>query len=826
MGKPKNLYKTTLRHLWHQKLFTSLNVLGLAVSISACWIIYRIVDHEFSYDARLPNKERIYKVISAFNREGTESRMGGVSAPLYQGIEDELTGVERVVPVYRQWVSRVEAHRDSGMPIVKEDLEDIVATRPSYFRMLPYKWLAGDKRTALDAKESVVLSESRAKVYFPNLRTEKMLQRTITYYGQDTVTRTVTGIVADYDTPSEFTAKELLALPKTDYASNAWTNTNGTDKLYLQLGSGVDAGAKIHQINAMDARHWSAFENEWKSKGATNVPERSRTYELLPINDVHFSTDVSDYGTSKTSKAVLYGLIGIGVFLLVLACINYINMSLAQIPQRAKEIGVRKTLGGSRWQLIRQSMGETLFTAALAAILAFALGRLGFWFLSGLIPQGVSPASSFPVFCAFMLILLALVTLIAGLYPGWVATKVRTVDIFRNHFTAGGTKNRFSLQKVLIVFQFSVALVFIIGTIIVGAQLRYTLKADMGFDKDALVLATVPWKLQFGGDERYKDKQFTLVNELKKLPGVADVALGQAPLSSGYSSSPFGYATDGKEPVEIITFKKFMDTAYLNLYQMELLAGRNIHASDTVSEFIINETAAKAFGFTTPADAIGQFIGQRGSGTHAIVGVVKDFHTQDFYTPIKPLVMAMEKQNLSTFNIRLDSHDPDRWQATLKTIGKKWAAFYPADTYQVQFYDETLEAMYTQERQIGKLVNLATAISILISCLGLFGLATLTAFQRSKEIGIRKVLGATVAGIVAMLSKDFVRLVIIALVIATPIAWWAMNKWLEDFAYKIEIQWWMFVAAGVGALAIALFTVSFQAIRAALANPVDSLRDE
>lgn len=820
----KNYFKTTLRHLWRNRMFTLLNIFGLAIGISACWVIYRIVDHEFSYDADLPNSERIYKVISAFSRDGKESRMGGVSAPLYQGIEDEISGVEQVVPAFRQWTYRVEIKRENQPLFVKEEPDGIVATTSSYFEMLPYRWLAGDKHTAMDAPESVVLTESRASLYFPTSEPEAVLHKTITYYGRDTVTRTVTGIVADYDTPSEFTGQEFVVLPRVAYETYVWTNTNGTDRLYLQFGQGVDVDAKLREINALDARHWTALAKEQENQGANNMPTRGRTYELLPIRDVHFSTDVAEFGVTKTSRSVMYGLIGIGAFLLILACINYVNMSVAQLPHRGKEIGVRKTLGGGSWQLIGQFLSETLLTTLVAAVLAFGLGRMAFWLLADIIPQGVTPDGNLMTLLAFLLGVAVLVTLLAGLYPGWLITKVRTVQVFKSFFTISAPKSGLNLQKVLIVFQFTIALVFIISTIIVGTQLRYTLKADMGFNKDATILVNVPWK--YLSDTRYQDKQFTLLNEIRTLPGVEKVAMGTAPLSSGYSSSPFGYTPAEKDPIEITGFKKSIDTAYLGLYELELLAGRNIHASDTISEFLINEAAAKALGFATPEDAIGQVIGQRGNSMHPIAGVVKDFNTQDFYTAITPTILYMERPGLSSFNIKLDSHDPRKWQATTKAIGEKWAQFYPAEAYQYRFYDETLESLYNQERQVGKLINLATGVTIFISCLGLFGLATLTAFQRTKEIGIRKVLGATVSGIVGLLSKDFVKLVLIATLVASPIAWWAMNNWLEDFVYRIAIQWWMFAAAGFAAVMIALLTVSWQAIRAAIANPVDSLRDE
>lgn len=820
----QNHFKSTFRYLWRNRLFTTLNILGLAIGISACWVIYRIIDYEFSYDAQLPNSERIYRVISAFNKEGKESKMGGVSAPLYQGIADEVAGVERVVPIFGQWINSAEIRRENQSIFIKESPDNIAATTAAYFQMLPYTWLAGDSHTALDAPESVVLTESRANVYFPDSEPADMLHQTITYYGRDTVTRTVTGIVADYYTPSEFTTLEFFALPKTTYESYTWTNTNGSDRLYLQFDDGVELAAKLREINALDERHWNAFEEERKSEGNTHVPKRSRSYELLPIREVHFATEVAEYGVSKTSKTVMYGLIAIGIFLLILASINYINMSVAQIPQRSKEIGVRKTLGGGTWQLISQFLSETLLTALVASVLAFGFGRLSFWFLDDIIPLGVTPVEDIYVLVGFMLGLVVLITLLAGLYPAWLITKIKTVDVFKSFFISNAPKYRLSLQKVLIVFQFTIALVLIISTIIVGAQLRHTLKADMGFDKEATVLMNVPWK--YLSDPQYEGKQFALLSVLQNVPGIEQVAMGTAPMSSGYASSPFGYTSEGKEPIEIVGYKKTIDTAYLRFYRMELLAGRNIRHSDTIAEFIINEAAAKAFGFDSPSEAVGQFIGQRGNSKHPIAGVVKDFHTQDFYTPITPTILSAQVSNQSTFNIKLDSHDPSRWQATLAAIGEKWALFYPADTYHYQFYDETLEAMYKQERQIGKLINLATVITIFISCLGLFGLATLTAYQRTKEIGIRKVLGATVSGIVTMLSTDFVKLVFIAMLIASPISWWAMSYWLEDFAYRIAIQWWMFAAAGLIAVVIALLTVSWQAIRTAVANPVESLRDE
>lgn len=813
-------FKTVLRHLWKHRLFTSLNIFGLAVSISACWIIYRIVSYEFSYDQAVPDKENTYKVITAFDSPDRQnSKNGGVAAPLYEGIRREMPGVTNVVPVFKKEVNSIEIKKPDKV-FTKEYPDNIIATDVSYFNMLPYQWVAGSKEAAFNGPDDVVLTESRAREYFPNEKPEDILNKTIVYYEwSDTVTRKVTGIVTDYATPSQFTYKEFVSLPKKDFQSVEWTNTNNSDQLFIQIKKEASPSVTLRQINALSARKWKEFET-----GTGRELKMSKSYELLPVKEVHFATDVEEYGVTRASKPVMYGLISIGFFLLLLACINYINMSTAQIPQRGKEVGVRKTLGSSRWQLIKQFLNETFITTLIACLLSLLLSNVGFGILKDIVPEGITLYSSMSEVIIFMIALTFLITLLAGLYPGWLITRLKTVNVFKNFSVIQGSHQKFSLQKALIVFQFIIALVFITSSMIVGSQLRYTLKADMGFSKDAVVLVSVPWK--YLSDPKYKDKQFTLLSLLKNESGIDKIALGNAPLSSGYSSSPFVYEADGKPLVRTQTYKKWCDASYLDLYKIKLIAGRNLYASDTISEYIINETAAKAFGFASPGDAVGKMISQLGYPKMPVVGVVKDFNTQDFYTKMQPLAISNSKNNLSTFNIKLNSHNTSQWQKTLEKIEEHWYQFYPAESFHYSFYDETLEKMYTQERQIGKLIDLATIITILISCLGLFGLAALTAFQRTREIGIRKVLGASVVNIVSMFSREYVVLILIAMIISTPVAWWAMNKWLQDFIYKIDMHWWMFALAGFATIVVALLTVSYQAIKAAVVNPVKSLRTE
>lgn len=816
----KKYFSTTLRYLWRHRLFTALNIAGLAVSISASWIIFRIVDYEFSYDRGLPNKENIYRVVSSFVFDVKESYNGGVSAPLYQGLRQQASGLDYVVPVLGKWINAVEVNKGTGKPLIFDEPSGIVATDSTYFTMIPYHWILGNKSSAFSAPDNVVLTAERAKKYFPGKKPEEIFQQRLTYYSsRDTVQRTITGIVADLNTPTEFTAKEFCSLPTKAYELKAWTNTNGSDKLYLQLKQGAAPSKVLSQIQGVADQKAKEFEQK-----NTNHFKFKRSFQLLALKDSHFSTFIEEQQVRKASKPVLYGLVGIGVFLLILACINYVNMSVAGMPQRAKEIGVRKTLGSSHGQLIAQFLSETLITAFFAALFAQALSLLGFRVLKDIIPPGVAPLGGTLQLLAFILVVSLVVTILAGIYPGVLITKVKTINVFRNFSVSRNSNNKFSLQKMLIVFQFIIALVFITSAIIVGSQLHYTLTSDMGFNKDAVVLVDIPWKYAY--DKKYENKQFPLFTELKNTPGVYNISLGTVPMTNGYSSTQYEYVQEGKEPIQRQVFKKWVDTAYLNVYGIPLLAGRNIRASDTTNEFVINETAVKGFGFKSPQDAIGKYIGQPTQTKFPIVGVVKDFHLQNFYKTIDPMAFESEKDNLTSFNIKLADKDPALWQATLKAIEKKWYQFYPPETFSYKFYDETLEGMYEQERRLSKLISLATGIAIFISCLGLFGLAVLTAFQRTKEIGIRKVLGASVSGIVQLLSKEYLRLVIIAIVFATPIAWWAMNKWLQNFAYRVQLQWWMFLLAGIIGIAIAMITVSSQAIKAAVANPVKSLRTE
>ncbi|RRA99791.1 ABC transporter permease [Larkinella rosea] len=807
-----NHLKISLRHLWRNRLFTALNILGLAIGISACWAIYRIVSYEFSFDKQQPNRERIYRVVSHFKSDGNEGKNAGVPTPMADAIREEVPGLEKVVPVWDHWKESVLIPGGKTGSNRFVEPKKLIATSEQYFEMVPYRWLAGRMATALDGPNKVVLTQSRAENYFPGVPAAQVLGKTILY--DDTVAVRVSGVVADLDFPSSFDAQEFFPVRFTKNSNPNWGGVSSNTKLYIQLVPNAAPANVLKQINAISAK-----------AGAENMKKYHfrRWHQFIPLPQVHFSTEYGE-NMRKANQNVLYGLIGIAVFLLLLACINYINLTTAQMPQRAKEVGIRKTLGSSRWHLIRQFLGETLVITVLAVTLSYLLSRWAMATFQELIPEGMDQYTEYGKIAVFLLVLIMGVTGFSGLYPGWLVTRVQAVSMMRGQVTTEVGKGGLTLRKSLIVFQFVVAQLFIVGTMLVGRQLHYLLNKDLGFNREAVLTFDVPWKLQ--DKPAYKDRQFTMQQELTKQPGISAVALGNAPMNSSFNSNSYQYKTKKGGIIEKSMFMKYIDTTLLSLYRIPLLAGRNLAASDTVREYVINETALHEFGMSSPQEAIGKYIQQLDGHPIPIVGVVKDFHIGSFYQKIEPVLLMTRKNRLTTFNVKLSTSNPAQWQAAIQQMEQSWKQFYPTEPFEYKFYDSTLEEIYTRERNMSRIINLATAVAVVISCLGLFGLSTLIAFQRIKEVGVRKVLGATVVSIVGLLTRDFLKLVLVAILIASPIAYYFTNKWLQEFAYKVDIEWWVFAAGAVMAIAIAFVTVSFQSIKAALTNPVKSLRSE
>jgi ABC-type antimicrobial peptide transport system permease subunit len=542
--------------------------------------------------------------------------------------------------------------------------------------------------------------------------------------------------------------------------------------------------------------------------------------------DIHFDEKygVFDY-SDAASKSTLYGLMIIAVFLLVLASINFINLTTAQAAQRAKEIGVRKTMGSTRTQLVAQFLSETFLITLFAVILSLMLAPVILKLFADFIPAGVKASLLLqPVVILFLVLLTIVVSVLSGFYPAIMLSRYKPVQVLKNQAQSNSSKSRNAwLRKSLTVSQFVIAQFFIMATVMVSKQVYYALHKDLGFKKDAIVVINTPFKKMNAA------KNLRFLNQLLAVPQVAMAAIGaDAPASGGTSSTEAIYVRKNNE-IKTSIEQKFGDTNYIKIYHIKLLAGRNIAPTDTSKALLINNAYAKVIGFTNPADAVGKTF-KLDSKPMVIAGVMGDFSERSLHSAINPLALqySQDDYSASVLHVALKPETPggQEWKTAVAGMGKIWKEVYPDDDFNYAFYDQSIAKFYNSEQHISTLLSWASGLSILISCLGLLGLAIYTTNQRTKEIGVRKVLGASVMQIVRLLSTEMVMLIVLAFVIVTPIAWWSMNYWMQNFADRTPISWWIFAASGAAMLAVALFTSGFQTVSAAIANPVKSLRSE
>jgi len=805
----KNYFKTALRTFGKNKVTTFINVLGLSIGISAALIIFMVIQYDFSFDKFEPGKETIYRIIT----DGDGWKNSGVPVPLHQNMQS-ISGIQHISAILQfndnnAKVSIPQGNNNTAQVFKKQ--EGIVFTGNSYFSIFPHQWIAGNKKTALTNPYKVVLSESYAKRYFPGISPEKLIGKTVAF--SDTILTTITGIVQDLKANSDFEYKIFISLPtivsanlKENYSWNEWGNTNSNFQTIVKLYPGVQAA----QINKQLASVFNAH--------SSGPDDRKTIHRLQSLSDVHTNTDLG----GEVNMSTVRNLILLAVFLLLLGAINFINLSTAQATQRAKEIGIRKTLGSKKRQLILQFLSETFLLTLFTAIVSVAITPLLLKAFTGFIPEGLHFSYLYrqPVIWFFFFLLIIGVSIIAGLYPAFILTKFNPVAVLKNNVvTNTGVTRSAWMRKTLIVFQFIIAQVFIIGVLVVNKQIHYSLQKDMGFRKDAIINFYVPFDF-FKPD----NKKFVLKDELSKIPEIQEVSLGnQSPAFSGQMSTQVSYKDKGKE-VKLQVDSRNGDTAFLSVYDIKLIAGRNILPSDSATEFLINETLAKQLGFRNPAEAIGHFLGF-GNSQKPIVGVMKDFNLASVRSVIHPLIYYAAPKFGYVMHVALQPN-PATWNTAINKMQAAWKSIYPDVDFDYTFLDKKIENFYKADQQLSKLLTWASAVAVIISCLGLLGLAIFITNKRIKEIGVRKILGASVRQIITLLSFDFVKLIAVAFVIAIPIAWWATHNWLQNFAYHTSLSWWIFLLSGIIMLAAALAILCIRAGRAAMANPVKSLRTE
>lgn len=815
----KNYFTVAIRNLRRNKLFSLINILGLAIGISASLVIYLLVSYHFGFDTFQKDRDRIYRVVSNFNFSGEIYRNSGVTSPIGPAMQKELTGLDAVVP-FRTWNNDVKI---SVPDIDKKDLAvykhqaNTIFADEHFFNLIGYQWIAGSATSSLQKPYQTVLSETGAAFFFPKLSATQIIGRQIHF--NDTVLTTVTGIVKDLPRQTDFTFTTFISratLENTNLQPGDWTewnNTNSASQLLVKLSPGTNP-------QQLEKRIYELYEKYHKATPGDNT---KRSFSLQPLHNIHFNADYNAYNLAVANKPTLYGLLAVAAFLLLLGCINFINLTTAQAVQRAKEIGIRKTLGSSRKQLIFQFFSETFLLTLLATIISVLLTPLILKAFSGFMPEGLHfNLIRQPFLIIFLLVLMAIVTLLSGFYPALLLSRYKPVLVLKNtsHASTGTTRNA-GLRKSLTVSQFVIAQVFIMATILVSRQINYLLTKNMGFKKDAIV----HFRTNFY--DTVQSHKSVLLTKLRAIPEINKVSLSTSTPSSGDTWSSIIKYKDGSKEIEADVQQKLGDTNYIPLYHLQLLAGRNLSASDTVKEYLINETYMHLLGFQNPQQVIGKRI-EWDDKSVPIVGVVADFNQKSLHERVKPLVIGSWTNSQRLFNIALQPQNTEgtTWKTAISKIEKAFKEVYPNDDFEYSFFDEDIAKYYEQEQQIASLLKWATGLAIFISCLGLLSLVTYTTAQRTKEIGVRKVLGASVSQIVTIISKEFLWLVLIAFAIAVPLAWIFINKWLQSFAYRTEVSLWMFILAGAVAAFLALFTISFQTIKAAIANPVKSLRSE
>jgi putative ABC transport system permease protein len=818
--------KVAWRNILRQRWYSVIHVLGLAIGICVCIVIYLIGRYELSFDDFHPDANRIYRIVGDVRDK--DGNVIFLNSPFKEvaGIEHLIAGFEVKtafhvfgstisVPLANSRVMKTYDNRQDGSYALST-----ILTGPDFFRLFPHVWLAGSP-LVLDTPGRIVLAESVARKYFgTNLTVGQMLDRMVIY--DDSLTVKVAGIVHDWNRPSDLNYTSFISLstaPETwlraRIPTSDWSSLQPRrSQAFVRLDKGVNPA----RVNAELAEYLQKLTPQPVLFRGASHP---RLY-LQSLRDMHYTPDFHPADTGddfpKAYLPLLYALMWVALFVLGLAIINFINLSTAQSFQRMKEVGVRKVMGSSRGALIGQFLIETLVLTVCALLLSIVLVLLALWLFGDSIPAGVRWRFWDGGNWLFLLGLTVFTTLIAGFYPARLMSSYLPVWSLKGSLDKSGTGG-VGLRRALVIFQFSISLLFIIGSLVIGRQARYTRSADPGFNSDGVITLNYPGAGP-GQMQSYADAA-------SRLPGVQQAILqGNAPMGREHPMATFLDRFNTRKVLRETTVEmEIGDSNFLPFYQMKLVAGDDISGGDNYLPVVINETYARALGFNDPTQALGKSLFYRENNKpYTICGVVSDYHQTSFHETIRPLIIIQWLSEARSVAVRLGVRG-DSARMVMAALQREWETFFPGVPFTSGSLKNTIDRLYMEENRAALLMQSATVIIILISCMGLFGLALFSATRRAKEIGIRKVMGASVAGVSLLLSREFLLLVLTAIVIASPLAWFLANTWLRDFGYRTAMDGWVLVEAGAATLVLALATVGFQAYRVASVNPVDVLRD-
>ena len=811
----KNYFKIAWRNLVRNKSYAAINITGLAVGISVCMVIFIIIQFQNSFDDFHGKKDRIYRVLTEFHYAdgGTISYKTAVPFPMPVGLKTSFPQIKQVAPIFASHDDQLQVVDNHGN--IENDFKEqhgVFYMDPSFFKIFDFPLLAGSYASLKDP-DNVMLTKEIAEKYFGDWklamgRTIK-LQMGGYMFDHGTDVLKVAGILATIPANTDFQLKVVVSYGTGftgDYLSKSqdWDGNVGGFGCYILLPPNASAGNFNQQIRD--------YSHKVESSGNDD------RHFIQPLSAVHYDTRVSDYSNKTISRQLLNVLWLIAAFILLIACVNFVNLSTAQAVNRAKEVGVRKVLGSNKSQLQTQFIVETFLIVISAVTLAAVITMFALPSVGRLLELSLAfNIFSNPAIIIFLLTVTIIVTALAGFYPSIVLSRFNPVNALKSKLTSN--TQGISLRRGLVVFQFIIAQALIIGTLVIVRQMDYFMNQPLGFDKDAII--NVPFRVDSIRIARlgYLKKQLMSVSGVQAVSGSSNT-----PVENGtdlWSIIRYDHAAKQSD-FQVIT--KFADNDYVPAYKLPLIAGRNVDPSDTAGEFLVNESLVKTLGLKKPEDILNKPMTtwhDQINGT--VVGVLKDFNDRSFRSDVAPLLITPDVAMYNQVGIKLATAN---MHSTMQSVKKIFDQTFPDFVFEYKFLDEKIAGFYKQENQLSALYKIFAAIAIFLSCLGLYGLASFMAVQRIKEVGIRKVLGATTGNIVYLFSKEFIILIAIAFAIATPIAWYYMHQWLQAYVYRINISWWLFAAGGLASIVIALATISFQAIKAAMANPVKSLRSE
>lgn len=789
-----NSLKYAWRNLMHQRTYTFINILGLSLGIACSIVIFSVVNFNLSYEKFNPNFSKTYRITTELHQD-VQKQITGVPYPLTDAFRtdfDFATNITKIFTARKQVISIKK-----GDAISKFE-EDVAFTDSEFFNIFNFPIILGNPRSQLNQQNTAIITEDIAKKYFAGIDPIGQIMRL-----ENKLDVTITGIIKSLPNNTDrreqvyVSFESLKTLQPWQIKKDHWTNVNDDMQCFIVLKEKILPEIVNKSLTQLTKKYY--------------VPENQKIwkFKLQPLSDIHFNIDMG----GKISKQNIIVLSIIGIFLVVTACVNFINLATAQALKRTKEIGIRKTLGINRKQIFWQFMTETALICLVSLMTSLGLLLILMPYLSAFFNISIGNLQYTDIrFIIFVPVLLLVVVFLSGSYPAIILSGFNPIIAIKGKYPQ--TNTNFSLRKILVSIQFIIALLLILGTLVISKQINYSLKKDLGFKSSELVIFPIP------------NNTSAVIERLRnRLAAVAGIEKStffyEPPISEEANNAGIRYDNRNEDEKFTISYR-VSDEQYVKVFGLNILAGRNLISSDTIMEYLVNESTVKSLGLKKNADILEKTVyinGNKGK----VVGVIQDFHHKSLHSPISPLAITSANVWYFNFAIRVSARD---LRHVLGDVEKIWTETFPENVYKYSFFDQQITEAYSQERRYLDIISIFSCIAIVIGCLGLFGLISFMAAQKTKEIGIRKVLGAKVQGILWIFGKELLILILVGIVVAAPISWWTMNRWLENFAYKINIGFDIYFAAIAIVLAISSATVGLKSYRAARTNPLKSLRTE